>query len=361
MPNSMTVRNFPTAKDENRVMAGDIKIDRVVRLYPDDCQPYAVEPFESGGGFSGARIWRLNTSRGTLCLRRWPAGHPNTRQLEFIQAVLWHVDQEGFHEIALPLETQHHHGYVLYAGHLWELTPWLPGAADYRQRPTAARLTAALAALARFHLAAAAFPLPDPGPVESPGILERRARLEQLLAGRADALRSAAANGAWPELAARGRDLLGLFASAAPTIASELESAAKRQVVLQPCIRDVWHAHVLFVRDEVSGIVDFGAMRPDNVASDVARLLGSLAGDDRADWERGLAAYQTIRTLSDDELRLVTVFDRSTVLMGGLQWLEWHFLEERIFEDPPSVLLRVDEFVTRLGRLAHGRDGIRFE
>jgi Ser/Thr protein kinase RdoA (MazF antagonist) len=342
-------------------MAVDQKIERVVRLYPDDCQPHASQEVAETGGFSGARLWRLSTPRGTLCLRRWPPGHPDHQRLEFIQAVLWHVDQEGFHLVPLPLETRHHHGYVLYASHLWELTPWLPGTADYRQRPSAARLEGALSGLARFHRAAATFPLPDSGPVFSPGILERRARLEELLAGRVDALRSATSNGDWPELASRGRDLLRLFASAAPAVLSLLESAAQLRVGLQPCIRDIWHAHVLFIGDDVSGIVDFGAMRPENVAADVARLLGSLACDKSSDWEHGLVAYQEIRRLSEDELRLVTAFDRSTVLMGGLQWLEWVYLEERVFAYPAKVLERLDEFVTRLSRLAHGTPGIRID
>lgn len=335
-------------------------IERIVRLYPDDCQPRAIEPLLETGGFSGARLWRLTSPGGPLCLRRWPPGHPDQQRLEFIQAVLWHVDQEGFHAIPLPLETRHHHGYVLYAGHLWELTKWLPGRADYRQGPSPTKLTAALAALARFHRAAATFPLPETGPVHSPGILERRARLRELLGGRIDALRAACSDGAWPELAARGRDLIELFTTSAPGVLSALESAGELSVTLQPCIRDIWHSHVLFEGEEVSGIVDFGSMRPENVAADVARLLGSLACDDRADWRRGLAAYQEIRRLSDDELRLADAFDRSTVLMGGLQWLEWLFLEERVFGDPAAVLSRVDELLARLWRLSQGSGGISF-
>ena len=92
-------------------------------------------------------------------------------------------------------------------------------------------------------------------------------------------------------------------------------------------------------------------MRPENVAADVARLLGSLALDDRGEWDRGLAAYAGVARLSADELSLVTAFDRSTVLLGGMQWLQWIFIEGRQFGDPNAVLSRVDEFVTRLARL----------
>jgi Ser/Thr protein kinase RdoA (MazF antagonist) len=333
-------------------MAVDVKIERIVRLFPDDCQPHSMAPFTSAESFSGARLWRLNSARGPLCLRRWPAEYPTQTQLEFIQATLWHVDQEGFHRIPLPLETRHHHGFVRHDGHLWELTPWLPGAADYRQRPTPAKLRNALLTLAKFHQAAATFPAPETGPTASPGLVQRLARLESLLSGGLVELRSAIDPGPWPELSARGNHLIALAAKTAPRFLSRLKSAARLCVTLQPCIRDIWHAHVLYVGDEVSGLVDFGSMRPENVAGDVARLLGSLAGDNQNDWQRGLAAYATVRPLSSDELALVAVFDRSTVLMGGLQWLDWIYLQGRTFSHHGAVLARLDEFLSRFENLS---------
>ncbi len=333
-------------------MAVDRDIARMVRLWPDDCQPTAAEAIRSAHSFSGAALWRLATPRGPLCLRRWPAEYPSPDRLQFIQAVLWHVDQEGFSRVPMPLETQHHHGFVRYAGHLWELAPWLPGAADYQLRPSPERLENALQALARFHQAARTFPLPENGPIGSPGLADRLLRLQGLLDGRLKQLRKAVLAGSWPELAERGRRLVELAATVGPKLLPALELASNLDVTLEPCIRDVWHAHILFVGNEVSGIVDFGAMRPDNVATDVARLLGSLAGDDRADWHRGLAAYQTVRRLTSHELTLVSAFDRSMVLMGGLQWLEWIYVEGREFNDPATVLARVDEFGARLDRLS---------
>ena len=91
----------------------------------------------------------------------------------------------------------------------------------------------------------------------------------------------------------------------------------------------------------VTGIVDFGAMRVESVAADLARLLGSLAGDDPQAWQARPGRYQQVRSLSDDELRLVTVFDRTTVLLGGLQWLEWIYLEGREFSDHRAVMARI--------------------
>ncbi len=124
------------------------------------------------------------------------------------------------------------------------------------------------------------------------------------------------------------------------------------KVPLQPCIRDIWHDHVLFTGDRVSGLVDFGSLQPDNVATDIARLLGSLIGDDLAAWELGLAAYESLRPLSDDERWLVPVFDRTTVLMGGLQWLEWIYLEHKAFADRAAIEARLDQAIERAAQLA---------
>lgn len=336
-------------------MATEGQIERILRLYPEDCQAHQIEALRPADSFSGAALWRLSAPRGELCLRRWPPGYPEPEKLQFIQAVLWHVDQEGFHRVPLPLETAHHHGFVRHAGHLWELAPWLPGEADYRRRPSREKLHNAMVALATFHQAARSFPLAETGrPARSPGIGDRTLRLQALVGGRLAQLRRAIVHDQWPELASRATRLIGLAEATNRRILPALESASQLKVALQPCIRDVWHAHVLFVGPEVSGFVDFGSMRPENVAGDVARLLGSLAGDNQQDWEVGLSAYQEVRQLSSDELSLVTAFDRSTVLMGGLQWLEWFFLEGRQFDNRDAVLARVDEFVARLEHLAQG-------
>ncbi len=338
------------------MMEVDREIQRVLRLYPEDCQPQTIEPIFAPESFSGAEIWRISAPRGNLCMRCWSSEHPKPDRLQFIQAVLWHVDQEGFSRIPLPLETRHKHGFIRHAGRLWELAPWLPGAADYRQRPSVSRLRNAMIALAHFHVAARTFPLPEIGPSGSPGMADRVLRLQGLLGGRIEQLRQAIVSDdrsrEWPELRQLGERLIELATRVAPKLLPQLEHASTLDVTLVPCIRDVWHAHILFVDDLVSGIVDFGAMRPDNVATDIARLLGSLALDNWADWQRGLAAYQIVRRLSDEELSLVTAFDRSAVLMGGIQWLEWIYLERREFSGKMAVLVRIEEFLTRLEKLA---------
>ena len=54
----------------------------VLRQYPRPLWSGAPLPLGNRGGFSGARLWRLDGPAGPLCLRAWPAGFlPSTTRL----------------------------------------------------------------------------------------------------------------------------------------------------------------------------------------------------------------------------------------------------------------------------------------
>ena len=48
---------------------------------------------------------------------------------------------------------------------------------------------------------------------------------------------------------------------------------------------------------------------------------------------------------------MVSAFDQSTVLMGGLQWLDWVYLVQREFANRHGALARVDDLLARLAKL----------
>src|SRR5207248_5347360 len=90
------------------------------------------------------------------CLRRWPAEHPTVERLRLIHGVLRLVSNE-LPIVAYPLRTAENTTFVEHGGHLWELTNWLPGEADYHSRPSRERLRAAMRVLGRFHAVAGRF------------------------------------------------------------------------------------------------------------------------------------------------------------------------------------------------------------
>ena len=328
-------------------------IAEILQGYPPEFRPIDTRLHCGPGGFSGAQIWRLTTPSGELCLRRWPPEHPSGERLQFIHSVLEHASEQGFRLAAVPLRRTDGSPFVSLNGSLWELTPWLPGRPNFRPARLLEKLGAALRSLAEFHLATERFPGAG-GISVSPTVLERQVYLDELIRGRAEQIGSHVRASVWPELEHRARRIVRLFAGAAPSIAMELLQVNRFETPLQPCIRDVHDEHILFDDNRVTGLIDFGAMRIDSVAVDIARLLGSMAVDDPDAWSAGLTAYESVRPLSKNERRLILAFDRSSVLMSGMNWLKWIYVEGREFADTRAVLARIDEILWRLKHLAKG-------
>jgi Ser/Thr protein kinase RdoA (MazF antagonist) len=341
-----------------------------VMAHYDSVRTSRVTALGHAGGFSGACFWRLETAAGPLCLRAWPPEHPSFERLRWIHGLLAHVWRQGFREVPVPLCDRRGNTLVRHGDRYWELAPWLPGKADYRQHPSRARLASAMKALARFHVAAESFngalgsgaldcagvPQPTARPAfgGAPALLERKQLVSDFLGEHAERIGQALRPELWPELYHRARRVAELFPRVARRIQRELEDAAGVVVALQPCLRDVHDQHVLFTGEAVSGLIDFGASRQECVAADLARLLGSCVGDDRPAWREALDDYRRLRTLSREEEGLVPVYDRSGVLLGPMLWLRWIYCEGRFSWRPAAALARIDEGLARLERLAAG-------
>ena len=59
----------------------------------------------------------------------------------------------------------------------------------------------------------------------------------------------------------------------------------------------------------------------------------------------------TDAAVSADELRLIRAFDRSTVVLSGMNWLNWIFVQKRHFENHDGVVGRLAATVDRLVHL----------
>jgi Ser/Thr protein kinase RdoA (MazF antagonist) len=331
----------------------------VLAQYPVDFRPGNDTVRQWTGGFSGSQIWRVEIAGQPLCLRRWPNSHGEIDRIRFIHSVLSGVFQSGFHFVPLPIPTRAGATFVRNDDHAWELAPWLPGEPDDCRPPrktcSGTRVAAALTALGQFHRAVAATPenrLPDG---LAPGILQR---LEKLNHWRTNGLARLIAEikhhrSIWPELADRSASLIADFRKTADLVADALLQARRWAVPIQPCIRDIHRDHVLFEGNRVTGLIDFGAMRPDSCACDIARLIGSLAGDDEQLWAVGIDAFRQVFSLGDSDRHLTRVYDASGVLLSGMNWLEWVFVEGRQFADRAGVMSRFEEIADRLAVLAN--------
>jgi homoserine kinase type II len=322
----------------------DESIQGVLARYGTSVRNAEVVPLGSAGGLSGAQLWRVLTPSRKLVLRRWPREHPSLQHLQWIHGILEQVHRRGIRYVPVPLPTTAGATSLIHAGHLWELAPWMSGVADFHRRPTSERLAAALAALARFHLA-------SQDELRShdvaPSIVERHGRLLTLQEGGLRRLEESLQSAASP-LAPLAARFLRLAAHRIPATLNGLMPLVDLRFSVQACIRDIWHDHVLFSGDDVTGLVDFGAMRIDTPATDVARLLGSLAGNDANFWTAGLAAYDRVRRLDDIERRAVVALDQAGTILGGCNWVRWALVEQRDFGSPAVVESRLGTLLARL-------------
>jgi homoserine kinase type II len=200
--------------------------------------------------------------------------------------------------------------------------------------------------VARWHLAARSTSAPRLEP--SPGLIRRSQLLSSLTEAEFDRLRGALDSRWGASIAQDLTDILRWVPLLLLPCQRHLAEASQVRFRLQPCIRDIWHDHILFTGETVSGIVDFGAMAVDTVAGDLARLLASLLADDRDGWQRGIEAYQRRAPLEQNEVELLVAFDRANGILSGLNWIRWLFLEDRRFENLPRVAERISRIRSRL-------------
>jgi Ser/Thr protein kinase RdoA (MazF antagonist) len=311
------------------------------------------------GGFSGAGVWHITGSRGDYALRQWPASGPEVERLRGLHHLLRHVWQQGLHEVAVPLVSRQRGSLAFEGGHWWQLEPWMPGIADFHADPNLERLNSSMFNLARWHTTARTFIADSTatrwfqvwtGPPV--GLCERLAKLKAWQSSLAQLAESKlrqteSLSLQYPTL----EKILDLTLRLVPRVIVQLEPLVVQNVLLQPCLRDVWHDHLLFQGNRVTGLIDPGACRTDHVASDLSRLLGSLVEDDRVAWRNALDHYQTLRPLTLQDWGLIQAYDQSNVVMSGITWLDWLVLIGRSFPNPEVVEQRLAMILQRLTSL----------
>jgi Ser/Thr protein kinase RdoA (MazF antagonist) len=282
--------------------------------------------------FSGAAVWRLETPAGPCCVRAWPVDMTRAR-LDSIHLLLERA--AGLDFVPRLVRTQSGATFVQRQDRFWELTTWQRGCADFLAAPSPARMAAACRALAELHLTWAALAA---SPRLCPAVMRRLAGLQE-----------------WQHLLAQGwrpqwcdDDPVAPWAQRAWALVQQHQALVpqclarwQRTVAVQPCLCDVWHAHVLFEHDTVTGLVDYGSVKLDHVAVDLARLLGSLARDDAALRRAGLEAYAALRPLAAWECVLIDDLDATGTVIAMMNWLRWLYHESRTYPDRGAVAERL--------------------
>ena len=293
------------------------------------------------GGFSGAQLWRLDTRGGSYCLKAWPPGWRSPQELAWIHGLM----TQGSHLPCMPrvAPTSAETTFVKFQDRLWDLVTWMPGDANFLLAPSAARLAAACTALGQLHEAWAPA---DTKCDMCPAVLRRLdswQTWEQLL------------QTGWHPAPATGDPYWAAAAQLWQLVLRRIDEVPRllapwlqRRIPLQPCVCDLWHDHVLFTGEAVTGLIDFGSVKVDHVAVDLARLLGSLIGDNATLWEVGFQAYERIHPFGAQDCALARDLDLSGTILSATHWLRWLYHEQRRYSCPSAVLNRLTALARRL-------------
>jgi homoserine kinase type II len=231
-------------------------------------------------------------------------------------------------------------------GRAWDLCQWMPGQPRSPARVSSAHVVAACAAIAQLHVI---WSLNEQhfGPCQA--VARRLTWLAEWDLAVRSGWRPTFENASDPVAlpAERAWRLLPPCLDLTRRLLAPLRDVPYRQ---HPCLGDVWHDHVLFVGDRVSGVIDYGAARVDTPAADLARLLGSLAPKNNEYVTDGLRHYRASAPLRDEEVALVHVLDYTGTILSAANWLFWLYHEGRAFADRRAVATRLAALVERLER-----------
>jgi Ser/Thr protein kinase RdoA (MazF antagonist) len=336
------------------------RLERVLALYPQVVALSRGDDLEiapAPGGFSGAGVWKVSGRSGAWCLRRWPEVPPDTPRLHELHRWLAHLNQTGAMPVAVPLVGAAGTTLPAYGEALWQVEPWLNGAADLAIRPARDRVAASMRCLAKLHAVSATY-VPTRGSEvwfatrfgAAPAVEERLRLLADWTAEKQAGTDRALAASASTALVVAARAISSRAAELRPRVAGQLQDVRRITVPLFPCWRDIWREHMLFSGSEVTGVIDAAAARTESAASDLSRWLGSYLPFERERWNEALDDYEQVRLLSTGERKLLPVLEESNLLLSGLHWAER--VAAGPIDDPEGRLLqRLDVIARRLATL----------
>ena len=293
------------------------------------------EVTQADGGFSGADVFRATTDDGReLAVRRTPEliALPTSRLSE-LHHLLREMSRRGCNTIAVPMQTidtttSPVESWLKFDEDIWQMEPWMPGTSLTGQEMTSLHLSAAIVSLHQFHRRAAESVVAVSqsewfrnGHQPSPAAQRRLTLASDLSCGMLRTLRLKLANDRDERFRGLAMRVCESLEKGLPWLLRELTEIGRMRFALQPVIRDIWRAHVLFTGSTVTGMIDLTAAASDHVALDVTRLLRSWYGAGNTKIEMAVNEFQTMRPFNANERRLLQTLDASTVLLSPVTWL----------------------------------------
>ena len=136
----------------------DDAVSDVLQAWPEPW--WSARVMGRAAGFSGAAVYRLSAAGDDFALRGWPPGSLPRERLIGLHRLLGFLFARGLPEIPVPIAGRNGETVIGQGVRWWQLEPWMPGTADFREHPTRPRLQSAMECLARVHQAAAEYRAP---------------------------------------------------------------------------------------------------------------------------------------------------------------------------------------------------------
>jgi Ser/Thr protein kinase RdoA (MazF antagonist) len=317
-----------------------------------------VTVHEQDGGLSGARVWRVESERGTFALRQYHVEFPTEERLGWLHGFLKEIQDRGCTLLPCPVATREGPTWIKYNSNYWELLTWVHGMSLLDTQPTHELLIAAASTLAQLHLVTAQlssnakekpdelFPSVGRGLSDRECLARRWQNQDAVLVEQQLEKKNFS-----PKL----RRLFQLQQAALRKHFTKVENLFQQAVQgrdrLIPVLRDVQPGHVIFAGTKVAGFIDLTAARVDSALGDLARLLHRWRYAEPNWYADAVAAYHKIRPLVNDERIILEAYDFSARLLTGVQWLSWVVLEEREFGDQALVEQHWERVEGDLGQL----------
>jgi Ser/Thr protein kinase RdoA (MazF antagonist) len=276
------------------------------------------------GGLSSAWVGK-GTAKITgmeFALRRWPEGTNRERVLE-VHQVLEKLRYRTHLVPHLYRTRDRSSSVITFEGFHWELADWIKGTPITTPIPRQ-RILHAASALAELHAASAALGVVRQVPAVLSQRLHRFAEIEANYPSILVALGERHSH-----LKFVLDSILVEMRSRIAVHRTRLGDLIGTPVPCQWVLRDVHRAHLLFAASgEVSGFIDFDAMRIDTPMTDIARLAGDLTRDFPGALELVVDTYCASRYINAEERVLLKELCGSLPTGAAWTWIEWLALDQ---------------------------------
>ncbi len=274
-------------------------------------------------GLSDSGVFKVNSSDGVFALKSYNSS--TLSSLQNAHALLDQTRKNKFVLFPLIIRNKENATVVYHDGFCWDLSSWIPG-----NIPDCSifNLIQCINKLARFHIAISS---EQSGLGVMPAMESREVEINSF------------SNSAINFSLIRFLPLFNLI-ELLKWIKQEvgiLMVSPNPSVKTQYCWGDARRENILFKGSEISGFIDYCAMRKDCKEVDVSRMISSFAGDDYLMWTNALNAYSETSEINYLVCRKLDILGTIVSLYRWLKWLQEPMPDEMV---KPGIQRCIDIF-----------------